>query len=233
MANKKVKKKPDFNWAVPKELGIPSDPLRLRLDFHHQATVMTYFEGDTVATKLVSAMDVAHTLANELSFCSGLLPDNTLWWRNTRGGPVYALYVEPKIWKVALQENIDKPARRFTIPLPGLIFLCSPCQAPWVYAVKKRPTKEADEVDKAPLLNVHENGKSCAGSHRYPPRVQDMVQSFFTAFFSNTADYQGRSAKFPNSVVKLWEFLDKKSTYPLEDLVKHGTVSDLMEMEMD
>ncbi len=29
-------KAPAFKWAVPKELGIPADPLRLRLDFHHQ-----------------------------------------------------------------------------------------------------------------------------------------------------------------------------------------------------
>ncbi|GAI49377.1 unnamed protein product, partial [marine sediment metagenome] len=63
-----------FSWAVPEELGIPPDPLRLRLDFHHQAVEMTFFEGETVTSKVVSAMDVAHALASELSFGSGLLP---------------------------------------------------------------------------------------------------------------------------------------------------------------
>ncbi|KKM60110.1 hypothetical protein LCGC14_1545270, partial [marine sediment metagenome] len=24
-------------WAIPSELEVPADPLRLRLDFHHQA----------------------------------------------------------------------------------------------------------------------------------------------------------------------------------------------------
>ena len=134
-------KAPAFSWAVPKELGIPADPLRLRLDFHHQSAVMTYFQGDIVTTKQVDAMDVAHALASDLSFGSGLLPPDTLWWQNTRSGPVFALYVEPKIWKLALQEDIKKPPQRFTIPLPGLIFLCTPGQAPWVYAVKKRPPK--------------------------------------------------------------------------------------------
>ena len=99
-------KAPAFSWAVPKELGIPAAPLRLRLDFHHQSMVMTYFQGDIVTTKQVDAMAVAHALASDLSFDSGLLPPDTLWWQNTRSGPVFALYVEPKIWKLALQEDI-------------------------------------------------------------------------------------------------------------------------------
>ena len=58
---KKIKDNtPAFSWAVPKELGIPPDSLRLRLDFFHQSTVMTSFTGDTVVTTQVDAMDVAH-----------------------------------------------------------------------------------------------------------------------------------------------------------------------------
>ena len=87
-------KPPAFSWAVPKELGIPADPLRLRLDFHHQSTVMTYFQSDTLTvTKQVDAMDVAHALASDLSFGSVLLPPDTLWWQNTEtrssGWPEY------------------------------------------------------------------------------------------------------------------------------------------------
>ena len=101
----KEEKKSAFNWAIPEELGVPPDPLRLRLDFHHQATVMTVFNDDKVETKLVSAMDVAHALASELSFCSGLLPPGPLWWKNTKAGPVTALYGKPQVWKVALQRR--------------------------------------------------------------------------------------------------------------------------------
>ena len=222
---------PAFSWAVPKELGIPPDPLRLRLDFHHQSTIMTFFQGDMVTTKLVDALDVAHALASDLSFGSGLLPPGTIWWLNTRGGPIFALYVEPKVWKVALQEDIKKPPRRFTIPLPGLIFLCSPGQPPWVFAVKKKPTKETDIVYRAPLANIFNNGRSCPGSHRYPTRIADIVHSFFISFFSATADLQGRSRQFPKNVLNLWEFLDGKKRFPLNDLMEHGTIRDLMNME--
>ncbi|GAI37438.1 unnamed protein product, partial [marine sediment metagenome] len=44
---------PKLNWVVPKELGIPADSLRLRLDFYHQATTITFFQDEIVVTKLV------------------------------------------------------------------------------------------------------------------------------------------------------------------------------------
>lgn len=224
-------KTPAFSWAIPKDLGIPADPLRLRLDFHHQSTVLTYFQGDTVTTKQVDAMDVAHALASDLSFGTGLLPSDTLWWQNTRGGPVFALYVKPQIRKLALQEDIKKAPVRFTIPLPGFIFLCRPGQPPWCYAVKKKPTKETDIVYRAPLANIFNDGRSCPGSHKYPTRVADIVQSFFVSFFSRAADLQNRSQKFPKDVIKLWESLDGKNKFPLDDMVKTGMVADLMNME--
>ena len=193
---------------------------------------MTFFEEETITTKIVSAMDVAHALASELSFGSGLLPPGALWWRNTRSGTLVALYVEPRIRQVALQTDIKKPPHRYRIPLPGLIFICRPGMPPWVYAVKKKPTKETDIVYEAPVANVFADGRSCPGSHKYPNRVADMVESFFISFFSPTADLHGRSVKFPQNVIHLWEFLDKKKKFPLADLVKHGTVRDLMNMEM-
>ncbi len=225
-----AKTEPGHQWAVPEKMMVPADPLKCRLDFHHQAITMTLFEGDVVNTRVVSALDLANALASDLSFGSGLLPQNTLWWMNTRRGAITALYVEPKVRKFALLEDATKPPRRLTLPMPGFIFLCSQGQSPWVYAVKKRPTKLTDIVYKAPLCNIHETGRSCAGTHKYPNRVADIVKSFFTSLYSPTADLHGRSLMFPHSVVLLWNHLDKKRCFPMADLVKHGTVHDLMEM---
>ena len=232
MVEANVKTAPGFQWTVPESLRIPPDPLRCRLDFHHQAVVMTLFDGDMVDTKVVSALDVAHALASDLSFGSGLLPPNTLWWSNTRRGPIFALYVEPNIRKFALLVDANKPPRRFTLPMPGFIFLCTPYQAPWVFAVKKRPTKESDVVYNSPLCNIHQSGRSCAGTHKYPDRIANMVQSFFTSFYTATANLTDRSQKFPHNVVSLWIHLDNKKHFPMADLVKHGTVRNLMEMGM-
>ncbi len=219
-------------WAIPEELNIPPDPLRARLDFHHQAVVLTFFGEETTTTRIVSAFDVAQALANELSFGTGLLPANTLWWENTRAGPFFAIYTEPKIRTLALQKELGKPPKRFTIPLPGLIFLCSPGKPPWVYAVKKKPTKERDPVFKAPLCNIFDSGRSCPGNHRYPERAADIPHSFFVSFFTETADLHNRSRMFPKNVAYLWAHLDGKKAFPKNDLVKHGTISDLMMMEL-
>lgn len=223
---------PGYQWTVPESLKIPVDPLRCRVDFHHQACVVTLFDGEMVDTKLVSAMDVVHTLATELSFSTGLLPANTLWWSNTRKGPIFAIYTEAKIRKLALLDDATKPPRRFTLPMPPFIFLCTPGMAPWVYAVKKRPTKGTDIVYRAPLCNIHESGLSCAGTHKYPNRVADMIHSFFMSFFTSTADLGNRSNSFPANIVGLWEHLDNTKRFPMADLVKHGTVRNLIEMEV-
>jgi len=228
--NSKVKTA--YDWAIPEQLEVPPDPLRLRLDFHNQVTIMYLFDGEVAAVQVVSAMDAAHALSRELSFNTGLLPTNTLWWANTREGPIYALWVEPKVWKLALQDEPMKPPRRFTCPMPGFIFLCSPGQPPWVFAVKRKPTKLSDLIYKAPLCNLYKTGRSCPGSHKYPMDVGKVPDSFFRSFFSPTADLKNRSEMFPDNVVHLWEFLDGKKKYPTNDLVKHGTVKDLMNQEM-
>ncbi len=220
-----------FSWAVPEELHVPADPLRCRLDFHHQAVVMTLFEGDGVENRIVSAHDVAHALASDLSFGTGLLPPGTIWWQNTRNGPLFALYVDPKPHRLALQEVAGQPPRRFLLPLPGLIFLCSPGRPPWVFAVRRKPTKETDIVYRAPLCNVFADGRTCPGNHIYPNRVADIPESFFVSFFSAAGELRNCSQRFPDNVIRLWESLDGKKKYPLDDLVKHGTVQDLMVME--
>lgn len=215
-----------FNWAVPESLGLPPDPVKLVLEFHSQAVVMHVFD-DLATTKVVSAMDVAHALARELSFSSGLLPKNALWWSNTPDGPVTAIWQEPKVWRVALQEVALGAPRRFMIPMPGLVFLCQSGKAPWVFAAKRRPSRDTDLVYKAPLCNIFSDGRSCPGTHKFPLEVGEIPDSFFRSFFTATADLRDRSKQFPDNIVKLWEHLDGKPDYPLADLVRHGSVQDL------
>ncbi|GAJ14299.1 unnamed protein product, partial [marine sediment metagenome] len=65
----------------------------------------------------------------------------------------------------------------------------------------------------------------------YPTRIADIVESFFTSFFTETAHLDGRSQKFKRNVVDLWNFLDGKKRFPYADLVKQGTIADLMNVE--
>ena len=220
-----------LRWAVPETLQVPPDPLRLRLDFHSQAVTMTLFEGRFTTTKMVSAMDIAHALSRELNFSSGLLPKDTLWWTNTADGAVVAIYREPQVTKVALQREAMGTPERYTIPMPGLVFLCrAGGLPPYIYAVKKRPTKSTDAVYRAPVFNVFDDGRVCPGTHQFPKDPADQPNSFFQSFFSPTGDYENRSKRCPQNLALLWKRLDGKKEYPLKDLVEHGTVQDLLTM---
>jgi len=227
-----IERHPAFKWAVPDQLEVPLDPLKLRLDFCNHATVIHLFDGDVATTYEVSAMDVAQALSRELPTSTGILPKNTLWWANSKEGPLIALWEEAKVWKLALEEEALQAPRRFVCPMPGLVFLCTPGKTPWVFAVKRRPTKPSDIVYQAPLCNVFATGRVCPGSHQFPMEVAKIPDSFFRSFFSPTAELRNRSRMFPENVVHLWEFLNKKPKYPTNDLVRMGTVQDLLNLNV-
>lgn len=222
-------------------MGVPPDTLRLRVDFYNQSTVLTFFDDDKIQTRTVDALDVCHALADHLTFGTGFLPPNTVWWNNTKSGPICAIYEEPRVRTLGLQLSLKKPAQRFTIPLPGLILICQPGRAPWVYALKSRPTSESDIVYKAPLLNIYSTGRSCPGSQRYPADMNRMAELFFTSFFSKEGDRSNRSVRFPGDILEMWKYLSVQKNrkgndithYPNDDLVKHGTIKDLMMMGLE
>ena len=127
-----------------------------------------------------------------------------------------------------MQEGIIDPPTRFTIPMPGLLFLCSPGRPPWVWAMKKRPRSPDDILYNAPCFNLFENGESCTGTHRYGQDVGNIPEEFFTAFFSRTGDTRQRSKAHPRELKDLWEELDGKRRYPNHDLVECGRVGQLI-----
>ncbi len=220
-----------FERVLPKELRIGKDKLILRLDFYGEAIVMQDVETKGGAFRIISARELAHALASELSFTSGLLPANTLWWTNTKSGPRIALWVEPGVRRLALVKEYGKPPERYNIPLPGLIFLCNQGKPPDVWAVLRRPKGPRDKVYHAPLVNIYSDGRSCPGSNRYPDLIEDIPDSFFQSFFTRAINTEYRSKKHPSDVTKLWKELDKekKETFPVSDLqYAHLQVGDLM-----
>ena len=112
--------------------------------------------------------------------------------------------------------------------MPGLIFVCSPGQPPRVYAAKKRPTGPSSIIYHAPLFNLFGDGRACPGTHRFPVKIGEIPESFFTSFFSMEASSGGRSKKHPDSLFRLWEELDGEKRYPLKDLVPMGKIEDIM-----
>ena len=215
-------------WSLPVQDDLPRDTLQAQLEVYGETVLLRGFEADRNWVRTVSADEIANVFIRHLGFSSGLLPENALWWNQGETGQVVALWRPPQVWPVALQREAFQPPARLRLPMPGLVFVCSPGRAPWVYAALERPTDPEQQLHRAPAFNVFRDGRVCPGSHRFPEEVGRIPESFFQSFFSLTGDSQGRSKQHPDNLQALWEELDGKAEYPLEDLVPQCTVAHAM-----
>lgn len=219
----------EWQWALPENLRVPPDPIRARIDIHHDSVVLHLLDSGVVTTHMVAAIDIAQAFTSQLGMSSDVLPERALWWTVSGDGVQVALWRSPAVWPVALQLSLQKPAERLKIPLPGLVFVCQPNRAPRVYAAKRRPRRLEDQLFYAPLLNVYEDGMSCAGSHKYSADVEGHPEAFFLSFFTRAVDGRGRSKRFPDDLGELWAWLNGRKRFPVGDLRPWGTVKNVME----
>ena len=215
-------------WSLPGEMDVPRDELRMQLEVYTETILLRGFEDGANWVRTVSADGIANAVTQHMGFSSGILPKETLWWSQGETGQVVALWRPPQVWPVALQREAFKPPARLRVPMPGLVFVCSPGRAPWVYAAKSRPAGAEQQLFRAPAFNVFSDGRVCPGSHRFPEEVGLIPESFFQSFFSLTGDTRNRSKKHPDNLHALWEELDGKRKYPLKDLVPQCTVAQAM-----
>jgi hypothetical protein len=221
-----------FQQVLPKGVRAGSDKLVLRLDFYTECIEMQQFneQGHGGKMRMVDPRELAKTLAAEVRYDSGLLPENTLWWQAGKDGARIALYEPPRIWRLALQTDVSKQPERYNTPMPGLIFICHPAGPPHVYAAARRPEGLKDRIYKAPLANIYNDGRSCPGNNRYPADIRDIPKWFMVSFFTRAADVHERSRRFKDDITLMWKHLDKikAKEYPLSDLYYQGTVGELV-----
>ena len=215
-------------WSLPGPDEVPRDKLNLQLEVYEETILLRGFEGDSQWVRTVSADEIANVFTEHLGFSSGLLQEETLWWNQGETGRVVALWRPPQVWPVALQREAFKPPARLRLPMPGLVFACSPGRAPWVYAALERPTHSDEQLYRMPAFNVFGDGRVCPGSHRFPEEVGLIPESFFQSYFSLTGDTHNRSKKHPDNLQALWEEIDGTTEYPVEDLVPQCTVAHAM-----
>ena len=202
-------------WSLPGQTDVPRDELKIQLEVYAETILLRGFEDGANWVRTVSAAAIANAFTQHLGLSTGILPKETLWR-------------PPKVWPVALQREAFKPPVRFRIPMPGLVFVCSPGRTPWVYAAKSRPAGAEQQLYRAPAFNVFSDGRVCPGSHAFPEEVGLIPESFFESYFSMTADTRDRSQQHPDNLHALWEELNGKRKYPLGDLVPQCTVAQAM-----
>ena len=213
------------HWSLPGPVDIPRDDLQMQMEVYKETILLRGFDGDSTWVRTVSADEIANALTRHMGFSSGLLPQESLWWNQGEAGHSVALWRPPQVWPVALQREAFKPPARLRLPMPGLVFVCSPGRAPWVYAALSRPTDPEQQLFRTPAFNVFGDGRVCPGSHRFPEEVGLIPESFFRSFFSLTGDTRNRSKRHPDNLQDLWEEIDGKTEYPVEDLVPQCTVA--------
>ena len=153
-------------WSLPDQAEMPRDELLMQMEVYEETILLRGFENDTAWVRTVSADGIASALTQHLGFSSGLLPDDALWWNQGETGQVVGLWRPPQVWSVALQREAFKPPARLRLPMPGLVFVCSPGRAPWVHAATSRPDDPEQQLYRAPGLQRLQRRE---GLSRKPP----------------------------------------------------------------
>ena len=208
---------------------LPRDDLKLQLEVYGETILLRGFRRrHQLGQDRLGGRDRQRVHPAPGVLLGAAAPDDALWWNQGETGQVVALWRPPQVWSVALQREAFKPPARLRLPMPGLVFVCSPGRAPWVYAATQRPTHPEQQLFQAPAFNVFGDGRVCPGSHRFPEEVDLIPEGFFQSFFSLTGDTLDRSKKYPKNLIALWEEIDGKNEYPMEDLVPQCTVAHAM-----
>ena len=157
-------------WSLPGPADIPRDDLQMQMEVYKETILLRGFDGDSTWVRTVSADEIANALTRHLGFSSGLLPEDSLWWNQGETGHSVALWRPPQVWPVALQREAFKPPARLRLPMPGLVFVCSPGRAPWVYATLKRPTDPSSSSSASPPSTSSVTGGSAPEATGFPRR---------------------------------------------------------------
>ena len=194
----------------------PQQGPRLRLDFYNTAVIMSQWEEDgRLATYPVSIHDVV-SACTHVNLNSGLLPPDTLFWKQRANQVSLGIYVPARRWRVQTAE------RSCRLPMPPFIFV-GDGSAYKIFAVKKRPTNEHDTLYHAPCPNVHSSGSICQGNAPFPtcsPRnIQTALMLFMEGSHFNADFSNGKCKSYPDDVCQLWAELDGRKRFPLSELV--------------
>lgn len=189
---------------------------RLRLDFYSTAVLMSRWEDDgRVTIYPVSVHDVVSACTNvELS--SGLLPPDTLFWRQRANQAILGIYVPARRWRVQTEDH------RYHVPMPPFVFVGSGTSYQ-IFAVKKRPQTEHDWLYHAPCPNVHPPGDICRGNTPFPvcspQNIQTALALFMEGSYFNVDLSQGKCRRHPDDVRQLWTEVERRKCFPVSELI--------------
>ena len=195
-----------------------------------RARVDDYTAYPVVRTKVVSAEEIAYRFAGNIDLRTGVLQEDTLWVVKNGGGKQTAIWRPPQVWEVKQIAAFGAEPVVYRLPMPGLVFLCGEDgRDPHVFAARRRPEREDEELYRCPAFNIFDNGRICQGSGQaWPRRESHVPEVFFHTYFTRDGHTRNRSQRHPERLDELWREIDGRQAYPLDDLVRQFTVADAM-----
>ena len=195
---------------------------RLRLDFYSTAVLLSRWEEDgRIIAHPVSVHDVVSACSN-IGLSSGLLPPNTLFWKQQASRLVIGIYVPARRWRTQVEPATGDKSQTCHIPMPPLVFVGSG-NAYQIYAVKRRPRDGHERLYHAPCPNVHYHGGICSGNTPFPICSPQTIEAALSLFMENSlfnGDLsRGKCHRYPDDVRELWVKLEGKKRFPLSELV--------------
>ena len=140
----------------------------MQLEFYQESLILKGFDKEVSWIRQVSADEIAATLTHHMGARTGLLPQGTLWWRQSSQGTITAIWREPQVWAASLQVKAFEAPERFQLPMPGLIFICPSGHAPWVFAAQGTARGPGGEAVPRPHLQRIPERASMPGQPHLP-----------------------------------------------------------------
>jgi len=220
-----------------RELAEGRKPPQLTLQVYEDLVMLTRYHADgrLHQTYPVRARDVRRVLADEVPRRLGPLPASTWDVVSYGGSDVLLLYLAPsrRTLHVAPGEGPGAPLS-WEVALPPLLWVAqftAVVQRHHLFAVRARPAGDGDALYAAPLWNVDpRSGLICFGAVPLPAveplHLHQVIDAFFGSLF--TPHYpEGKSIAHPTDLAAAWEAARGQRRYPLNDLVRVGTVGGL------
>lgn len=212
--------------CLPADATVGASQLRARVDLYEDRVLLHTYEAAGLAqTRLVHPEDLAAAFAGWRTVDTGLLGPDTLFVATVGRATCTAVWVPPRVWEAAIMRG-GQVTHRLRLPMPGAIALSSSDRRFALFAAKERPGPGrgglAVELFRFPAFNLHTNHTICTGSHPFSGDPWRLAEEFFASYFATEITGRGCSRRHPHDLLALWEELDGRADYPLDDLVPAG-----------
>lgn len=207
----------------PEVLVVQGEPLAALFVYQDLCLLQRRHKNGVWCGHPVAPDEVARVLGR-VPLTSGLLPEHCLAYGRHNGQAFYAVWVPPRT------ATLRTPERDYTLPLPALVWAGhGQDYRIWALASPDRPTAGWEPLMHAPFPNCYTDGRICWGntelrSSASPETLPRVLKLFLEDSFFNAHVMQGRSRRFPVSVLAQWDVLveERATTYPLDDLCPTG-----------